>query len=245
MCIAATKGDIKPIQWSVYSFEDQSLKLLPKSPIISRNPKGVDYYYYPELQGIKSPSGRYEIEVLHLPDPSEPSDLNSFVYLIDHRTGNRFTLFEDEPSDLVFKGCDWFPDELGGVLALGPSEFGIYLYVLSTAAPDVTSFEEKLGYSDVNLLEWSLSPEGNTIAIAKGDEALRILTLDGQQDLTIDNAVPSNLRWQPNRDKLFFYSGPGLADFESINSYDTSQGNIAAVLDKSSLDASKFFQILF
>jgi hypothetical protein len=235
--IASTKGDIKPIQWSVYSFEDQSLKLLPKSPIVTRKPNGTDYYYYPELQGKKSPSGRYEIEVLHLPGPSEPSDLNSYFYLIDHRTGNRFTLLEEESSDLVFKGCDWFPDESGGVLALGPSEYGVDLYLLNTITPSATSFAERVGLSDAgNMEEWSLSPEGNTIAIAKPNGSLRIFTLGGDQVLTIDDGISSHLRWQPNGDKLFFYHEPELGVFESINSYDASQGIITAVLDKANLD---------
>jgi Tol biopolymer transport system component len=189
--------------------------------------------FYSELDGQVSPSGRYELEITgelgHLGDPTPTT---SSLWLIDRISGQSTKILDG--TDLVFRGGEWFRDEQAVMFAVGP-EFGTDLYLLDILSLQLTPLSELTGFEDVNLQEWTLSPDGTMTAVVDGQGALRVLPLHGGQ-ATVFEGFFYNVRWQPDGGKLFYYHGAEWFDLETIDVFDTATGEIRTIATSSQLE---------
>ena len=230
--VTAPTGGLRPLRWFAIDVETQQESILTSPPRLTRRPYVPVSGFYLELDGQLSPSGRYELQIVgglgRLGDPTPISSLQ----LIDRISGQTTTILDG--NDLVFKGGEWFRDERAVLLAVGP-EFGTDLYLLDVASLRLTPLSELTGFKDVNLQEWTLSPDGTMTAVVDGQGVLNVLPLDGGK-ATILEGFFYNVRWQPDGRKLVYYHGAEWFVLETIDVFDTVTGVVRTIATSSQLE---------
>jgi len=224
--VTAPTGGLRPLRWFAIDVETQQESTLTSPPRLIRRPYVPVSGFYSELDGQVSPSGRYELQVVGgLGRLGDPTPTTSSLQIIDGVSGETTTILDG--SDFVFKGGEWFGDERAVMLAVGP-EYGTDLYLLDIASLQLTPLSELTGFEDVNLLEWTLSPDGTMTAVVDGQGALWILPLEGGQ-ATMLEGFSYNVRWQPDGRKLIYYHGPDWYVLETIDVFDTVTGEVRTI----------------
>ncbi|HMR97956.1 MAG TPA: hypothetical protein PKE62_01785 [Anaerolineales bacterium] len=200
--------------------QDKQLFLPPTIYYPPNLPGGL----YDEYQGLISPSKRYSFKIVRTE--------NSLLYLLDSVEHSKVKLLETP--DLNFRGAFWSPDENSVVFGVGP-EYGTTFYLYDIRNHKLSSFEELLGYTDPNVLEWALSPDGKYIAIL--DEGLEILSLDGSFS-TVINGNFGNVRWAGNSKRIYFYSGDQLYNPTNLGYFDLTSNSTTTLMSLNELEKS-------
>jgi len=190
--------------------EDGSVshKPLSSAPKITYPPSFPAGGIYLEYRGLVSPSNRYYFQ--------KTQAENDSLYLLDNMEQSKVKLLET--SDMNFREAYWAPDENKVVFGIGP-EYGTEFYLYEVGEKKLRSFEELFGYTDPNVSEWALSPNGKYIAILDGNQELKLFSLDGSFTTTLFGPI-NNVRWTGNSEKIFYYSGTQLHEPASIACFD-------------------------
>ncbi len=207
----------RPYKWFKIGLDGQNEDELPH-PIIASRLYPVTPNFYPELEGLVSPHGRFNIEV----EPGEMTDrgpVDADVWLVDTK-GEYLKKKIIESAGANFRRAEWTEDENVVVIGMGP-EFGTDLYHINIKLNETTMINEIAQFNDPGLLEETLSPDGQYLAIVDGNGNLNLINIpEGRVDVM--KGFFQNLRWADEGPKLFYYKGTGWHEAESLNSYSVS-----------------------
>jgi hypothetical protein len=212
--------------------QDNQLSPPPNINYTPNLPGGIYYEY----QGLVSPDERYRFQI---------TEGNKFsLYLLDNKDQSKVELLVTP--DMNFRGAYWMLNENSVVFGIGP-EYGTYLYFYNIRERKLQSFEKLIGYSDPNISEWVLSPDGKYVAILDGNQKLKLFSLDGDFSITLPNHS-SNVRWAGDSKKIYYYSGMQFYTPTIIGYYDIAKKTVVDLiplskLEKSGVDTNGFFDV--
>lgn len=204
---------------------------IPSPPTIMYTPNLPVGGVYLDYQGYLSPSARYRFQITRTDNYS--------LHLLDSLEQSKVKLLET--SDMNFRDAYWMPDENKVVFGIGP-KYGTFFYLYDIRDRKLTSFEELLGYTDPNIFEWALSPDGKYIVIL--GENLELFSLDGSFSTTVSGYL-SNVRWAGNSQKVYYYFGAQLYNPTNIGYFDmatktTTDMILLSELEKAGIDIGFF-----
>jgi Tol biopolymer transport system component len=219
---------------SMESGQDFKNTQLSSSPKLNYTPFLPIGGMYLEYQGLISPSDRYQFQAIQAENDS--------LYLLDNTQQSKVKIMETP--DMNFREAYWIPGENEVVFGIGP-EYGTELYRYAVEDKRLSSFAELIGYTDPNISEWALSPNGKYIAILDGNQNLKLFSLDDSFSRTLPGYI-NNIRWAGNSQKIFYYSGTQIYEPQSIGYFDMATGatvNVILLSEFEQLGVRGFFDV--
>ena len=184
---------------------------------------------FPGFEGEFSPSGRYRLVFDGL---SQPERL-TVVSLVDTTGASPKSELLRIPGPYHSLGmAQWLSDESRVLIDVWPMEFGRLLYLHDLRDGTTRSTMEIAGYEDPSLTEWSLSPDGSTLAV-DGD-GLWLISLDEGKAVKVDRFAES-LVWSHDGTKLYFHAGTEYGAPDSLVRLDLGTGALCSIVDESVL----------
>jgi hypothetical protein len=128
--------------------------------------------------------------------------------------------------------AQWLSDESRVLIDVVEMEYGGELYLHDLTDGTTRSTMEIAGYEDPSLSEWSLSPDGRTLAVAGG--GLWLIALDKGKAVKVDRFA-EKLLWSHDGTKLYFHAGTEYGAPDSLVSLDLGSGALCSIVDESVL----------
>jgi hypothetical protein len=224
--VLAIETDVTaPLQWFVVDASSGEEIRLEQPPEWGRQPVYWGIEFREELRGVRSPSGRYELDVV--------ADSDSVTMWLRDTSGvspPRSVLVEDP----IFGGllrAQWATDEQTLAFTWGSFESGTTLSVYSLVTGWIEVADDS-PYIPVDLEGWRLSPDGTALGASDGAR-LWILSLEasGQRLIGAIEGLFTRLTWSIDGTYLYaFREDLRSPSRESLVRFDTREHRMCELM---------------
>ena len=228
------------LQWGSFNIATQTESL-------SLETKNYNYDFWPmrnlwqvadqqEVVGFFSPSGTYVLYPLWHGTTDDPP-ARTEVWLANTADGQLLKLQTFASVNLSIIQASWSADETKLFFSVsyeGPDE----IFESDVTTGKTVPISAITDFNGVSEEIWSLSPDGDTIAVIDPNQDLLIVPLNGNKSTIVDAGNISLPSWSSNGQVLYYWWGNSQKDLKQtseLRKYDLSSGVITTLVNDLSL----------